>query len=277
MKRCGSERVFQRPSPNGPGVQRPHSDRTYGGLLTDPGDDAVHRHWLLQQRRLCVHMRGSSTEKLRSRRRWYWDQVTLFDGPDLLCSRLKYVSVTRNSFGGFLPLSKRCLEENIRHLSRSMRRRNGGAAECHPTIFCWCFKRGQLEDIRGDWAVWGLELGHLVTRYETQAGGRSWCCSVLYASLLWCQHVFILDTCSSALLDPLPLILLRRCSVSGWQHITAELPLQVCMREKNKEGQTPLKLLHYFVTVFRISIRFFFGQIWPFFFIALNELKQEQT
>ena len=274
MKRCGSERVFQCPSPDGPGVQRPHSDRTNGGLLTDPGDDAVHRHWLLEQRRLRVHMGGTSTERLRSRRRWYWDQVTLFDGPDLVCSRLKHVSVTRNSFGGFLPLSKRCLEENIGRLSRSVRRTGGGAAECHPTFFCWRFKRGQLEDIRGDRAVKGLEL---VAGYTMQDSGHSWCSSVLYASLVWCQHVIILDTCSSTLLDPLPLILLRSCSLSGQQHIAVELPLQVCMREKMRGRSDASEAF----TLFCYSIQnqfsgFYFGQIWPFLSLLLMNLKRNR-
>lgn len=245
-----SERIIQSSSPYGPGIQRPHSYWTHSSLLTNPGNNPLHRHWLLEQRRLHVQSRGPNIKRL-SRKRWYWDQVTLFAGLDLLWTRGKYVRVTRNSFGGFLPLTKRCLEENIRWLSRFMRYIKGRAVEWHRTLFSWCFKRDQLEDIRGDWVVLGLELGCLLDRYEMKVGGRCWYCMVLYVPVIMWRHVFIVDTCSNPLMDPRPLILLRELhrshSPRSLQWITDELPLQVCVQ--NKMVKTFFFIKSYFLSV----------------------------
>lgn len=174
---------------------------------------------LLQQRRLHAHERGPD------RRRQRGGQVTLPDGLDLLRAGRQRVSVTGNSFG--LPLSKRGLEENVGRLGLFTTGRGGGAAGRHLAFFCRRFKRGQLEDIRGDWAVWGFELGE-----KRHAGMSSWYCSVRGAPRLWRQHVFILD----------PLVLLgglqgsRRPGSS--RHIIVERPLQVCRRKTRTGGQT---------------------------------------
>lgn len=118
----------------------------------------------------------------RSRSR---DQVTGFDGLHLL----EHVSVTRDSFGGFLPLSKWCLQKNIKCLAWFMGRRKGGATG--RVVFGWRFKGSQLEDIRGDRAVWRFD------RQKIQTGGSSWFCVELRAPLLCWQHVFVI--CSAAL------------------------------------------------------------------------------
>lgn len=102
---------------------------------------------------------------------------------------LERVSATRDSFGGFLPLSKWCLQENIQGLTGFMGRRKGGATG--RVVFCWRFKGRQLEDIRGGWAVWRSD------RQKIQSGGSSCFCVELRAPLLCWQRLFVM--CSAAL------------------------------------------------------------------------------
>lgn len=160
-------------------MQRPHGHRAHCSLLANPGHHPVDRHGLLEQRRLYVTQsgldagslsRGSSRSRRRSR-----DQVTGLEGLDIL----EDVSATRDTFGGFLLLPKRCLQKNIKRLARFMGRRKGGAAG--RVVFCWRFKGSQLEDIRGDWAVWSFD------RHKIQTGGSSW----FSVALLCWQHVCV--------------------------------------------------------------------------------------
>lgn len=151
-----------------------------------------------------------TTRPSRGRRRSR-AQVTGFDGLDLL----QHVSATTVSFGGFLLLSKWCLQKYIKRLTWFMGRRKGGAAG--RVVFGWRFKGSQLEDIRGDGAVWRFD------RQKVQTGGRSCFCAELCAPLCW-QHVCL--KCSAALQTVVSEMHLWSCSP---QHVSVERPLQVCM------------------------------------------------
>lgn len=196
-------------------MQRPHSHGANGSLLTDPGHHPVDGHGLLGQWCLYLPQRGLEGTRLSRGRGGGWDQLTGFDGLGLL----EHVSDTGDSFGGFLLLSKWCLQKNIKRLTRFMGRRKGGATG--RVAFCWRFKRGQLEDIRGDWAVWSFD------RQKIQTGGSSWFCVKLCAPILCWQHVFV--SCSVALQTVASEMHRGSCSP---QHISVERPLQVCMWER---------------------------------------------
>lgn len=193
-------------------MQRPHGHGADCSLLADPGHHPVDRHGLLMQCRLYVPERGLEATRLSHGGRRSRYRVVGFEG----LVPFEQGSVTGDSFGGFLLLPEWCLQKNIKCLTRFTGRRKGGAAG--RVVFCWRFKGGQLEDIRGDWAVWRFD------RQKIQTGGSSWFCVKLCAPLLCWQHVFVM--CSAALqtVDSE-----RHRGPCSPQHVGVERPLQVCM------------------------------------------------
>lgn len=241
LERCGGERIFQSSAPDGPGVQGPHGHRAHGRLLPDPGDNAVHGHGLLQQRRcrrLQVQARGPASVRGRLAR-----GTRRFGGLGLLCSG------PWSRFSDFLPLPKRRLEEHIRRLGRFMGRSEGGAARRRPAFFPRRFKRRQLEDVRRDRVVRGPELGRRADGCELQAAGSGWSRAVLLSTTC----LLVRGACSSARLDPLH----RSCSRGSSQHVTVQLPLQVCVWEKRGEvrgsSRSPASCIKYENCLYRMS------------------------